>query len=94
MIPTTELEAWRSLAQTTCALAGLFHWLASGSEREQDDADMVECYEEQMGKLSNATHIDVVEKVTGHNMRDQLSVDETVRLYEAVELARMRGSRN
>lgn len=94
MIPTNELEARRALAEWTLATAGLFRWLASSGEREQDDADVVESHEWIMDKASDATHVAVIETLTGHNIRDQRSLEEMQALYEEVELARMRGSRN
>ena len=93
MIPTTELEAWRQLAQWTLAAAGLFQWLA-GDHGEQADADVVECHEWLMNKASDATHVAVTETLTGHNIRDQHSLEQMQALHEGVELARMRGSRN
>jgi hypothetical protein len=90
----TELEAWKALAQWTIAAAGLFQWLAGCGEREQDDANVVESHEWLMDKASDATHVAVVETLTGHNIRDQHSLEEMQALHEGVELARMRGSRN
>ena len=93
-MPMTELEAWKGLAETTLALAGLFQWLSKSSEREQDDADVVECHTEQIEKLSNATYVGVIEAVTGHNLRDQASVKLLQELDREIALAKMRGNRN
>ena len=94
MTPITELEAWKALAETTIALSGLFQWLSQSSEREQDDADVVECHSEQMERLSDATYVGVIEVVTGHNLRDQASLELLQELDQEIALAKMRGSRN
>lgn len=94
MIPQSELEAWRQLAQWTIAAAGLFQWLAECDKREQDDANVVKCHDWVIDQASNATNVGVIEAVTGHNIRDQHSVGAMQTLHEEVELARMRGSRN
>jgi len=93
-MPMTELEAWRGLAETTIALSGLFQWLSKSSEREQDDADVVECHSEQMEKLSDATYVGMIEAITRHNLRDQVSVELLQEMDREIALAKMRGDRN
>ena len=83
------------LAAFTTALSvsmGLMAWWRKDSPEE--DAIIVEAHTLVLDSICNADETRRVEAVTGRNWRDDLTVEDAMRLHEEAELARYGKGRN